>query len=1065
MSRTRSTSRSLARSLVRLAAALPLLGALRVSAGEPAGRLGYNHDVRPILAESCFPCHGPDSAARKAGLRLDQRERAIEAKALVPGDPDGSKLVQRIFAGDPDDVMPPAATRKVLSAEAKALLRRWIAEGAAYEPHWSFIPPLKPEPPAVRDTAWVRSLIDRFVLAKLEAAGLAPAPEADRRALARRASLDLTGLPPPPELVEGFVADESPQAYEALVETLLDSPAWGEHRGRHWLDYARYADTHGIHFDNFREMWSYRDWVIRAFNRNLPFDRFTLESLAGDLLPDATLDQRVASGFNRCNMTTNEGGIIDEEYLVIYTRDRTETTAQVWLGLTANCAVCHDHKFDPLPQREFYQLAAFFNNTTQGARDGNIKDTPPILSVPAASDRARWEALAAEIPSAREAVEERRRSARADFEAWLASAAPEAVAASVPSDSLHFHAPLAGGAGAGAQVLVDGAPREVALAASASWRPGPQGPPALAPQGAAFEAGEVGDFERDQPFTCAAWVQLAPNDSSGAICARMDSASAYRGWDLWVQRRQVGVHLVDAWPDRALKVVGKSQVPAERWVHVAVTYDGSGAAAGVKVYHDGEAQPAEVENDRLAGAASTRTGVPFKVGQRHAGDVLSGAALQDLRLYRRALSAGEIAAVAKSSRLAALLARPAAERTEAERDEIYGWWLGAHDSSYRSRAAELTGLEKEEADVRARGTIAHVMKERDEPALAYILARGEYDKRGEAVEPDTPDALPPFPPDAPRNRLGLAQWLLRPDHPLTARVTVNRFWQEVFGTGLVRTSGDFGVAGELPSHPELLDWLAVDFIESGWDVRRFFKEIVLSATYRQAATVTPEKLERDPENRLLSRAPRYRMDAEMLRDHALAASGLLVAKIGGPSVKPYQPPGVWEAIAMNVSNTRSYERDSGESLYRRSLYTFWKRMAPPASMDILNAPNREFCVVRRERTNTPLQALVTLNDEQFVEAARHLAQRGLLEAGPAFDARLGFVSLRLVARPLAAAEAAVARETLDGLLAHYRAHPEDAAKLLAVGESRPDPRLEPPELAAWTMLVNQLMNLDEVLTK
>jgi hypothetical protein len=511
-----------------------------------------------------------------------------------------------------------------------------------------------------------------------------------------------------------------------------------------------------------------------------------------------------------------------------------------------------------------------------------------------------------------------------------------------------------------------------------------------------------------------------------------------------------------------LKVVSATQIPANQWVHVAVTYDGSAKAAGVKVYYNGVEQKTAVEADALKGSIKTK--VPFKIGQRNTSEPYSGG-VQDLRIYQRLLAPAEIESLAKSSRFDAILAKPADQRTDAEKNELYAYWLGSFDEAFKKASDQAAQFDRELTGLQTAGTIAHVMQERGDPAMAYILQRGDYDKRKDQVSADTPEVLPPFPKDAPKNRLGFAQWLLLPEHPLTARVTVNRCWQEVFGTGIVRTAGDFGVMGELPSHPELLDWLAVEFRESNWDVKKFYKLMVMSAAYRQAAVTTPLKLEKDPSNRLLSRGPRFRMDAEMVRDNALAVSGLLMPKIGGPSVKPYQPDGVWEAIAMNVSNTRSYERGKGEDLYRRSMYTFVKRMAPPASMDIFNAPNREYCVVRRERTNTPLQALVTLNDEQFIEAARHLAQRTLKDGGETFEGRVNSLSMRLLGREFRADELQIVRASLDELLAHYQANIEEAKKLIAVGESKADPAMEVATLAAWTMLANQLMNLDEVLCK
>ncbi|MFV2067350.1 MAG: DUF1553 domain-containing protein [Pirellulales bacterium] len=1025
-------------------------------------RLEYNDAIRPILADACFACHGPDSASREADLRLDQRAAAIELEAITPGDPDASEMIRRIVSTDPDEVMPPPETKKTLNQAQKEWLIRWVRQGAEYQSHWSFIPPKRPRPPAVKDRSWMRNPIDQFVAARLEASGLAPASEADRRTLARRVCLDLTGLPPTPKMVDVVINDPSPNAYEKLVDTLLESQHWGEHRGRYWLDYARYADTHGIHFDNYREMWTYRDWVIDALNQNMPFDQFTIENLAGDLLPDGTLAQRIGSGFNRCNMTTNEGGIIDEEYRVLYTRDRTETTAQVWLGLTAGCAVCHDHKYDPLSQREFYQMAAFFNNTTQAARDGNVQDTPPVVVVPREEDRQRWEELPSEIAEIEKSLQTRRGEARSDFDRWLAEATAATVRATSPTDQLHLHARLDEGAGTSVGIRVDGELREVPLTDSASWQAGRTGK-AIQAEGAVCELADVGDFEKDQAFTCATWVRLPANDGHGAICARMDSASAYQGWDLWMQRRQVGMHLIHAWPQDGLKVVAKKQVPANRWVHVAVSYDGSGKASGVKIYYDGKAQKTNVENDKLSG--SIKTAVPFKIGQRNAGDPLSATGLQDLRVYGRLLSPSEVESLARLSHLVGIVAKAAEKRNDQEKEELFNFWIGAFDQPFRELTGRRAEREQQRSEIKARGTIAHVMQEKPQPAKAYLLFRGEYNKRRDEVAPDTPEMLPPFPDTFPRNRLGFARWLLLPDHPLTARVTVNRFWQEVFGTGIVKTPGDFGVSGAMPSHPELLDWLAVEFRESGWNVKRLFKLMVMSATYRQSAATTPEKIAQDPENRLLSRGPRFRMDAEMVRDYALVASGLMVPKVGGPSVKPYQPSGVWEAIAMNVSNTRSYQRDTGDDLYRRSLYTFIKRMAPPASMDIFNAPNREYCVVARSRTNTPLQALVTLNDEQFVEAARHLAAWVIRHGGATWEGRLQQMGQRLLAREFRPDESQIIEASFQQLRTFYRAHADEAKQLVHVGESQPDPQIDVPQLAAWTMLANELMNLDEVLNK
>ena len=1049
-----------------------------------ADELQYNRDIRPILMDNCFACHGPDSAAREADLRLDQRDAAIDALAVTPGNPDESEMIRRILSDDPDEIMPPPETKKTISEEDRQALIAWVEQGAEYELHWSFITPERSDLPDVQNAAWVRNAIDSFVLAKLEETGLTPNDDADLRTLARRVALDLTGLPPAPELVDEFLRDALPStdesvinlpapaarladrqqldaAYRRYVDKLLAMPQWGEHRGRYWLDYARYADTHGIHFDNYREMWSYRDWVIGAFNRNLTWDQFTIESLGGDLLPDATLDQVIGSGFNRCNMTTNEGGIIDEEYRVLYARDRTETTSLVWLGMTTGCAVCHSHKFDPLSQREFYEMAAFFNNTTQAVRDGNVQNTPPIVNVPLERDRERWQALELEVPAQRQLIQARRQVARPEFDTWLTTATPESLGDSIPTEGLSLHAKLDEGDGHTTEIQIDGETQTVQLTDAAGWQDGFSGQ-ALRVQGAACELPDFGTFERDASFTCTAWINVPANDGNGAIFARMDRDANHRGWDLWLQRRQIGMHIISSWPGNAVKVVGKEQVPANEWVHVAVTWDGSGQAAGIKVYYNGQPQQTNVESNNLSD--SIQTDVPFKIGQRSTGEAYTGG-LQDLRIYTRVLNPGEVSSLANLTRFEATLAKSSEERSEQEQNDLYDFWLTNFDESFRSESRKLAQLEREQNAIQTRGTIAHVMQEKNEPAMAHVLFRGEYDQRLDEVAPETPDILPAFPEDYSRDRLGFARWLLLDDQPLTARVTVNRFWQEVFGTGIVRTAGDFGVAGELPVNQELLDWLAVEFRESGWNVQDLFRLMVTSSAYRQSAAVTPEKLEADPGNRLLSRGPRFRMDAEMVRDSALSASGLLVDRIGGPSVKPYQPEGVWEAIAMNVSNTRAYEPGTGEDLYRRSMYWFWKRMAPPASMDIFNAPNREYCVVQRERTNTALQALVTLNDQQFVEAARHLAQRALTEGSETVEGRINFIGLQLLSRPFRETELAIITESFAALSSYYQQNIEDANLLIETGESTPDASLDPAELAAWTMLTNELMNLDEVLNK
>ena len=1042
---------------------------LLAAAGATAAPLTYNRDIRPILSDNCFRCHGPDSAARKAGLRLDKFEEATKANkdgvaAIVAGDVSKSALVARITTKDTDDLMPPPESHKELKPAQIAALQQWVAEGAKYEAHWSFLAPVRPPVPVLDNPEWAKNPVDAFLLTEMKVAGLTPNPDADRRTLARRASLDLTGLPPEPALVEEFVNDAAPGAWERLLDKLMASPYYGEHRARYWLDAARYADTHGIHFDNYREMWHYRQWVIESFTKNQPFDQFTIEQLAGDILPNRTMNQQIASGFNRCNITTNEGGAISEEYLVLYARDRTETTSQVFMGLTTGCAVCHDHKFDPISQKEFYSLSAFFNNTTQNAMDGNIKDTPPVIFVPRDEDLPRWDAIEGEIAAAKKARDDRKGSARGDFDKWLVTATPDIFKNAVSMDGLLIHAPLDEAGGESVLVKTPAGPAPVTCATGAGGMAGVIAAKAFkVDPGKTVAVAQPDGFEHNKPFSYGAWIRLPADNMSGAAMARMEEGPRFRGWDLYIQGNRPGAHVISTWQADAVKVVGKKPLKANQWHHVFVTYDGTGKAAGLKIFLDGEPQETSIEADNLMSTIQTQQ--PLKLGQREGSSRLDNIGLQDVRLYSRLLQPGEVAALPNAQKYGGILAKPADQRTDPEKNTLYDWWLPTNDQPWKDTNGKVTALEQEQGAMKQHGAVTHVMAEKPDKPTAFVLTRGDYDKRRDQVAPETPASLPAMPADLPRNRLGLAQWLLRPEHPLTARVAVNRMWQELFGTGLVRTAGDFGISGELPSHPALLDWLAVEFREGGWDVRKFLRLVMSSAAYRQSAAVPADKYAKDVPNRWLARGPRFRMDAEMVRDYALAASGILTRRLGGASVRPYQPDGVWEAVAMPGSDTRNYKRDTGDALYRRSMYTLWKRAAPPASMDIFNAPARETCTLRRERTNTPLQALVTLNDVQFIEAARFLAARTLKEAGATVESRLDFMARRILCRAFVAEELPIITASYNDLAAHYKAKPDEAKALLTEGEYKPDAVLDSAELAAWTMMANQLLNLDEVLNK
>ena len=1064
-------------------ALLPAAPVGLVAQGPPtAATVDFQRDVRPILADNCFSCHGPDRSTRRAGLRLDTQEGALGARprgaAVVPADPEASLLYQRVTHGEERLRMPPPAlSNKTLSAEQIDVLTRWIEEGASWDQHWSFEAVAEQAPPVVTGEAWVRNPIDRFVLARLEAEGLTPATEADKPTLARRVALDLTGLPPDPGLLASYLNDTSETAYETLVDRLLQSSHWGEHRARYWLDAARYGDTHGIHIDNYREMFAWRDWVIRAFNRNKPFDDFIVEQVAGDLLPEPSLDQLVATGFQRNNITTNEGGVVPEEYEAIYAKDRAETIGNVFLGLTVGCATCHDHKFDPIAQSEFYAMTAFFRNTTQYVMDGNVSDPPPILVVPDDADRDLWRQLREEASGLDARLDARLASVNPDFIEWLTRGEHREVETPLePSAELLT---LVLDDPAGPAVVHEGERRPVTLQPGAVVEDGPDGHPAIRFDAESWAELPSLALDGDTPFSIAMWIYQPEGEGDFVVAGQYDQQDGGRGWSVTLGSRQLNFRLTGERNARGAATTARvgpintKRMPAGEWTHIVLTHDGSGERGGLHVYQNGERVEEQGSEFFAKAEGSIVTGQPFYLGRgdatnrgvietRHFG----GGGIADLRVFNRALTVQEAKVVSEWRTLQGATVKSPEGLTLPERDALRLRYLSIQDEPYRRLRARRQAVDDEWREVRRRGSATHVMQERpDSEAAAHVLSRGMYDQPLERVVAGTPAALPPMAESLPRNRLGLAQWLVDEANPLTGRVTVNRFWQQVFGTGLVATSDDFGAQGETPSHPELLDHLAAGFRESGWNVKQFFRALVTSATYRQSAATTPEKLEQDPQNRLLSRGPRFRMDAEMVRDQALAASGLLVRAIGGPSVKPYQPEGVWSTVAMPQSNTRVYEQDSGDKLYRRSLYTFWKRSAPPASMDIFNAPTREHSTVRRERTNTPLQALVTMNDTQFVEASRHLAQRAMREAGYDFDPRLDYMTTRLLARNFTAPERAVARRTYDRFVDLYRTDADGARSLLDVGESAPDAALPMTESAAWTMLASQLMNLDEVLNK
>ena len=1038
---------------LRVLVALVVSGA--VCSGQEA--VEFSRDVRPILSDNCFKCHGPDAAAREAELRLDTREGLSADReggpVVVPGEPDASELYLRVAGEDPDLRMPPADSGKSLTEDEIQLLRRWIEEGADWEEHWAFIPPQRPAIPEIADRGWAVNAIDHFVQAALEQRGMTHAAEASAETLVRRVTFDLTGLPPTPDEVDAYVTDDSPDRYERLVDRLLASPRYGEHLATGWLDAARYADTSGYQNDGPREMWRWRDWVIEAYNAGMSFDRFTIEQLAGDLLPNATLEQRIATGFNRNHRGNAEGGIIPEEYAVEYVVDRVDTTGAVWLGMTVGCGRCHEHKYDPLSQEEYYGLFAYFNNVPEHGRAIKEGNSPPFIKAPTVAQRAELAALDERIAAARSAWEQLSDETALAQRSW-----EETLTGKQPID-------WSPNEGLTARFALDGSTADAVtpdrragpVGRGVTFVEAPVGEGARLDEESYLDAGDVGGFGYFDAFSVSVWLR-PEGELTGGVVSRMSDDSDSDGWSVHLREGHVQVNLVKRWLDDSLRVETESRVDADEWRHVTVVYDGSRVAGGVSVYFDGERQPLRVNLDAINQTFANDQ--PLRIGSTGTQQRLGGS-FADLRVYDRAVSAREAGILSVVESVDSIAARPADQRSSHEAAKLRDYFL-EHAAPQDLRAAhqlvvDLNARRKELIDS---FPTTMVMEELDPPRTTHVLLRGAYDRPGEEVSPDVPTALA----GGERiggNRLDLARWLVDGQHPMTARVAVNRYWQRIFGMGLVKTSEDFGTQGEPPSHPQLLDWLATEFVRTGWDVKGMQRLIVTSATYRQSSHV-PEELESiDPDNRLLGRGPRFRLTAEMVRDQALAVSGLLTEEIGGPSIKPYQPDGLWEEIAT----VTEYDQSTGGDLYRRSVYCYTKRTVANPTLALFDADTREACVLKRGRTNTPLQALTLLNDVTFVEAARVLAAQ-VLNGDHTSDEELINELYRLaVGRTANDTERTLLTRSLDLHRAHYQSHPESAAELIAMGEFPVDSSLDAVELAALSAIAGVVMNLDEVLTK
>jgi len=1058
-------------------------------------RVQFNRDIRPILSDVCFQCHGPDQNQRKGNLRFDTEAGAFAdlgdgRHAIVANRPDQSELIARIESTDLDVQMPPKDLDRPLTSRQKSLLRRWVEQGAKWDAHWSFVKPVQPKCPKTLEQEWSQSPLDTFIAAKREQAGLAAASPAEKSTLLRRVTLDLTGLPPTPDQVNEFLADTSPDTYERVVDRLLASPHYGERMAVRWLNGARYADTSGYQSDGERIMWRWRDWVIDAFNANQPFDQFTIEQIAGDMLTNPTLEQRIATGFNRNHRGNAEGGIIPEEYAVEYVVDRVETTSTVWLGLTAMCARCHNHKYDPITQRDFYQLFAFFNNLPEKGRALKYGNSPPLVVSPtrdqqrelaqlealATTGDARWRQLAGDVAKTQAK--------------WEQGNVPDIRIANVVRHRLALSFAFDGDCGPQVSVPIQparpsgylGQTRLLAPPPPAVGAPVETGNPQFAAGrfGQALSCddqnyavgGDVANFGFFDRFSISAWINPQAK-TGGTIVSRMTDVPHGDGWCVVLEQGKLQVHLTKRWLDDACRVETRDAIDMDHWHNVTVTYDGTREVAGIRIYLDGVVQPLVTLLDELNQSFENKG--PLRIGGGNGPEGRFHGLIDDLRIFDRVLTDEEAQLLAQASSLRDAAVTPSSERSSIQTHALRYYFV-RYAAPVPIGAAWIARTATQELLSQFRDELPStmVMEDLSSARDAFILIRGEYDKRGEKVSANVPASLPSLPTNAPANRLSLANWIVGAENPLTARVAVNRLWQMLFGTGLVKTIDDFGLQGEWPSHPELLDWLAVEF-QSGpgiaksavlqsnvatWDIKRTLRMLTTSATYRQSSRTTESLQQQDPENRLLARGPRLRLSAEMVRDQALAASGLLVEQLGGPSVKPYQPDGLWKDLAG-----LDYEQDHGASLYRRSLYIYWKRTVAPPSMITFDAAGRETCIVKETRTNTPLQALNLMNDVTYVEAARHLAQRMLSSREKSTRERINTGFQLLLGRVATDAELAVLTAGITRHLSYYEAHPQDADTLTKQGESPRDANADLPELAAWTTIAGLILNLDEAVMR
>lgn len=1055
--------------------------AVYVAYEELPEKLDFNQHVKPILSDKCYLCHGPDAGNIKAGLQLHTAEKAFAELpespgdvAIKPGNLNKSEVFHRIISEDPNLVMPQPESHLFLSDYEKAVLIKWIEDGAEYKDHWAFIPPAQHAIPKVANTGQVANPIDNFILARLERQGLKLSQKADKELLLRRASLDLTGLPPTPEELDAFLQDTSPNAFEKQLDRMLASPAYGEQRTLDWMDLARYADTHGYSNDRYRDVSPWRDWVIKAFNENMPYDTFISWQLAGDMYPNATKEQRLATTFNRLHPQNLEGGIIDEEFRSEYVSDRTIVAGQGFLGLTMECAKCHDHKYDPISQKNYYEMYSFFNNVNEtGLIPWDLATPVPTMLLPSKEEEKFMSYMQSLVDKKEEKVQDVIRSESQKATDWvkkehyrkltLGKIEGGLVASfdfnskklrnSVPQQQQNNIRMR--------QHFVDNQPE--------IYKETPYGYGLSLDGDTWLELDKIGIYKRDEPFTIGIRVFVPETLENGVIFHKMQGPElhSYRGYHLNIKNNKIEALLAHVWPDNAIVTQSLSDVPKNKWIHLTMSYDGSSKASGVSIYLDGEKIATETVFDNLykdiifknqsIGLYKGKTEPGLRIGAIWRGKGLKGGIVDDLSVYDRELTGLEILHIADNQKAKRLLGKYNNMLSPKEKFLLEDYYIKKKSTPFKKSLQDLQQIRTKYVDGVEPINEIMVMKEMEKPRQAYVLERGQYDSPTEPVYPNTPQEIFPFPKDLPKNRLGLAKWITHKDNPLTSRVTVNRYWQNIFGRGIVKTSEDFGNQGELPSHPALLDWLAIWFHESGWDVKALHKLIMMSNTYQQTSIASNKTLAKDPENVLLARGPSKRLSGEMLRDNALFSSGLLSHKIGGESVSPYQPPGLWKV------NGDTYVMGKGEELYRRSMYTVWKRTVPHPTLATFDAPTRDICTTRRQETNTPLQALVLLNDPTFIEAARVLGTK--MGTYNSLDEGISQVYRKLTGRTIKRKELEVLKNLQQVELQTFKKHPKKVEGWISMGEHKIPPKADKAKIAANAVVASAIMNSDAFITK